>query len=63
MRIERTVDPKAVVAGRRSDAALVMLECLLRHGAILRDAAGYLALDALRHRADLQGTLAWSGVE
>ena len=63
MRIERTVDPKAVIAGRRSDAALVMLECLLRHGAILRDAAGYLALDAFRHAPDFQGAAASSSVE
>jgi hypothetical protein len=34
-----------------ADAALVMLDCLLRHGAIAPDAPGYLALDALRRPA------------
>jgi 8-oxo-dGTP pyrophosphatase MutT (NUDIX family) len=34
-----------------ADAALVVLDCLLRHGAIAPDAPGYLALDALRRPA------------
>jgi 8-oxo-dGTP pyrophosphatase MutT (NUDIX family) len=33
------------------DAALVILDCLLRHGAIAPDAAGYLDLELLRHPA------------
>ena len=41
--------PKAVVADRRPDAALVVLRGSLHHGAIPRDAADYLALDALRY--------------
>ena len=32
-----------------ADAALVMLDCLLRHGAIAPDAPGYLALERLQH--------------
>jgi hypothetical protein len=36
-----------------ADAALVMLDCLLRHGAIAPDAPDYGALDALRHPNDL----------
>jgi len=32
-----------------ADAALVMLDCLLRHGAIAPDAPDYVALDRLRH--------------
>ena len=31
------------------DAALVILDCLLRHGAIAPDAAGYVAIERLRH--------------
>lgn len=34
-----------------ADAALVILDCLLRHGAVAPDAPGYLALDALRRPA------------
>ena len=34
-----------------TDAALVVLDCLLRHGAIAPDSPGYLALDALRRPA------------
>jgi 8-oxo-dGTP pyrophosphatase MutT (NUDIX family) len=37
--------PDAVTA----DASLVIVDCLLRHGTIAPDAAGYLALEALRH--------------
>jgi len=32
-----------------ADAGLVILDCLLRHGAIAPDAPGYLALEQLRH--------------
>jgi 8-oxo-dGTP pyrophosphatase MutT (NUDIX family) len=32
-----------------ADAGLVILDCLLRHGAIAPDATGYLALEQLRH--------------
>ena len=35
-----------------ADAALVMLDCLLRHGAIEPDAPDYGALEALRHPPD-----------
>jgi 8-oxo-dGTP pyrophosphatase MutT (NUDIX family) len=35
-----------------ADAALVMLDCLLRHGAIAPDAPEYGALEALRHPPD-----------
>lgn len=34
-----------------ADASLVVLDCLLRHGAIPADAGPYLALEALRHPA------------
>ncbi len=34
-----------------ADASLVVLDCLLRHGAIAPDAPGYLPLEALRHPA------------
>jgi 8-oxo-dGTP pyrophosphatase MutT (NUDIX family) len=36
-----------------ADAALVMVDCLLRHGAIAHDASNYGALDALRHPPDI----------
>lgn len=32
-----------------ADASLVVLDCLLRHGAITPDTPGYLALETLRH--------------
>jgi 8-oxo-dGTP pyrophosphatase MutT (NUDIX family) len=32
-----------------ADASLVIVDCLMRHGALLPDARGYLALEALRH--------------
>jgi hypothetical protein len=35
-----------------ADAALVMLDCLLRHGAIAPDAPDYVALAALRQPPD-----------
>ena len=35
-----------------ADAALVILDCLLRHGAIAPDAPDYIALEALRHPPD-----------
>ena len=35
-----------------ADAALVMLDCLLRHGATARDAPDCIALEALRHSPD-----------
>jgi hypothetical protein len=34
------------------DASLVVLDFLLRHGAIGADAPGYVALEALRHAGD-----------
>jgi 8-oxo-dGTP pyrophosphatase MutT (NUDIX family) len=34
-----------------ADASLVIVDCLMRHGALLPDAAEYLALEALRHPA------------
>ena len=37
-----------------ADASLVVLDALLRHGAIPADAPAYLALDALRHPADVE---------
>jgi hypothetical protein len=47
--IANTDGPDVVTA----DAALVMLDCLLRHGAIAPDAPDYGALQALRHPSDL----------
>jgi 8-oxo-dGTP pyrophosphatase MutT (NUDIX family) len=46
--IASTDGPDVVTA----DAALVMLDCLLRHGAIAPDAPGYDALAALRQPSD-----------
>jgi 8-oxo-dGTP pyrophosphatase MutT (NUDIX family) len=45
-----------LVSGRReeavtADASLVIVDCLMRHGALRPDAPGYLALEALRHPA------------
>jgi len=34
-----------------ADASLVIVDCLIRHGAVLPDARDYLALEALRHPA------------
>ena len=39
-----------------ADASLVVLDALLRHGAIAADAPEYLALDALRHPPDVAAT-------
>ena len=46
--IANTDGPDVVTA----DAALVMLDCLLRHGAIAPDAPDHAALDALRQPRD-----------
>ena len=45
--IAQTEGPDRVTA----DASLVVLDCLLRHGAIPPDAPDYLPLEALRHAA------------
>ena len=39
-----------------ADASLVVLDALLRHGAIAADVPEYLALDALRHPPDVAAT-------
>ena len=40
-----------------ADASLVILDCLLRHGAIATSAPDYVALEVLRHPPDTQPTL------
>ena len=51
--IANEVGPDVVTA----DASLVILDCLLRHGAIAPDAPDYVALAVLRHPPETQRTL------